>query len=207
MNYFIKTIDDPKDQAISTKWVVPSTLPFTILALDGWANPLTISEAEFFLTLMSFLSSGSSNLFACRIATLQQDEYTQEADRVCDKLSLEVYRGWLRRRTSWTAYVVTKENRERFARILKGHWTTTCAGNWLFWDCRREADCVAEVRAVFREYAHNVGNLRHKLLTECQFVGITYDDQLLDCFIKKPREQVESIVTRVGREHGIELSV
>lgn len=204
MYYFIKNVDSPTDKAICSNWVEHSSLPFVILAFDGFRCPLASAEAAFFVDLLSLLPPAGNDLLACRVAPLARDDYAHQARHQFAEVSLEINCGWLYGRATFNIHVITERNRVAFADLLKRYWKTS-AGHWVFCDSRATVDSINRIKEVFAESGRKVSKLHYKLLTTSLLAAASFDDQLLDCFVRRPVDEVERTMRMVAREHSISL--
>lgn len=204
MNYFLKTISDRKDPAISGEQIDSRCMPFVILCLDGFADPPFAEEALFIAEIMAAFTGPGDAIAVCRVAYEKENHFGKEISQFSSTWPFEIDWGLLRGRSTEVVHFIGSGNRTQLAHLLRKYWNTK-AGHWTFCGCPHQEMVCEQVKSTFVKCGRHVGRLRDYLIGQCSFAGVTFDDNMLDLFVKMEEERVRETIQSIAADTGVDL--
>lgn len=200
-NYYLAVSSAPE----AVEWQgLPATI--TLLGLS-WSPRRSSVETRLIAELLLALPRASGTLAICRHSGVRARDFSSLASRELSViLPATPGRLWGLCRKA-PVFAVRGDQRMSFVHLLEKFWCVG-AGHWLFVDWReRDAEILQRIDALRSESSH--ARMQEKglsLLAMSSYFGITYDDIMVNLYVRASPDEVYELMTKVADQCGVTLA-
>jgi hypothetical protein len=195
VRYFLKVVESATDRAIKGVPLAARFTPFTLLSVYGFGTAPTAQQSGFMVNLLFALIAEPADMFVCRTACRGRDAYRSEADAHLRPMECE-------RHDCWAFHVAARAALPALSELVGRHWRTR-GGHWLAGEYPVGMQMRRSVALALPRPDERPERARARLFGLTPMVALTYDDELLDIFVKSPIAFVQQALARASAMNSV----